>query len=135
MMRLWLAVVALLLFAGEAIAHTRSQSFSTWTVDGATLSGVYQVDAYRVTQLSEVPKDLAVLLREHLDRRIFVQQLGMVCKRERFEALSAPHGELRVEFKFVCAAAFTQAPAALVIGGFFDVSISHVHYARLTDIG
>ena len=51
-------------------AHTRSQSYSAWAVDGATLTGIFQVDARRVTQLSEQADagKLGGLLAAHLRR-------------------------------------------------------------------
>jgi len=68
-------LVLLVLFCPSgASAHTRSQSFSTWTVAGNAIEGVYQVDAYRVTQLSETPQDLAALLSDHLAKTITVTQ-------------------------------------------------------------
>jgi hypothetical protein len=63
MMRcLCLALLMLFLGISAASAHTRSQSFSAWTVGATELEGVYQVDAYRATQLSEAPQDLVKLL-------------------------------------------------------------------------
>jgi len=131
MRRSALAFVLLLLAWVDASAHTRSQSFSSWTVRGNELDGVYQVDAYRVTQLSEQPEDLARLLTAHLDGRIRVEQAGTACKRTSFRPLSAPRGDMRVEVRFTCPKPIAEADARLFIGGFFDVSISHIHYARL----
>ena len=42
------AFVLLLLAWVDASAHTRSQSFSSWSVQGNELDGVYQVDAYQI---------------------------------------------------------------------------------------
>lgn len=131
MRRSALAFVLLLLAWVDASAHTRSQSFSSWSVQGNELDGVYQVDAYRVTQLSERPEDLAKLLTAHLDGRIRVEQGGTACKRTSFRSLSAPRGDMRVEVRFACPKPIAEADAKLFIGGFFDVSISHIHYARL----
>lgn len=121
MLRLVLALALLALSHGAASAHVRSQSFSSWTVAGNTLEGVYQVDAYRVTQLSETPEDLAVLLRTHLDGRLSARQGGVACKRTAFRPLSAPRGEMRVEFAFTCPRPVSEADVQLSIGGFFDV--------------
>jgi hypothetical protein len=131
MRRSLLAFVLLMLAWVDASAHTRSQSFSSWSVQGNELDGVYQVDAYRVTQLSERPEDLAKLLTAHLDGRIRVEQAGVACKRTSFRPLSAPRGDMRVEVRFTCSKPIAEADASLFIGGFFDVSISHIHYARL----
>lgn len=129
--RILVVLVLLAWSIAPASAHVRSQSFSSWTVSENTLEGVYQVDAYRVTQLSETPEDLAGLLSRHLDARVHAEQGEARCKRTAFRALVAPRGEMRVEFAFVCPRPIAQADVRLSIGGFFDVSISHVHYARL----
>jgi hypothetical protein len=129
--RLFLVFVLVALGARAAEAHVRSQSFSSWTVSGNTLEGVYQVDAYRVTQLSEKPADLAGLLVAHLDGRVSATQDGVACKRTALRPLAAPRGEMRVEFAFSCPKAVRTAEVQLTIGGFFGVSISHVHYVRV----
>lgn len=132
MLRIGLALAVFLLLLADASAHTRSQSFSSWSVRGAELDGVFQVDAYRVTQLSEQPEDLAKILTGHLDTRIRVEQTGVACKRASLRSLSAPRGDMRVEVRFVCPREIAVADASLFIEGFFDVSISHIHYARLS---
>jgi hypothetical protein len=134
-MRLALVLLALIAFVTPAAAHTRSQSFSTWTVGDNVVEGVFQIDAYRVTQLSEAPQDLAKLLSDHLASTIKLTQDGVVCPAEAPRVISAPRGDLRVELRFTCAKPFAEAPAELHVGSFFDVSISHVHYIRITDVG
>lgn len=129
------AILLLLTLASPASAHTRSQSFSTWTVGDNEIDGVFQTDAYRVTQLTETPQDLTALLRDHLASTIRLTQDGVSCPAVAPAVVSAPRGDLRVELRFTCAKPFAEAPAELHIGAFFDVSISHVHYIRTTDLG
>lgn len=132
MMSRFLAALAFICVAVmPAGAHTRSQSFSSWTVGETTLEGVYQVDAYRVTQLSETPEDLAKLLLAHLETRLSATQAGAACARAPLRPLAAPRGDMRVEVRFTCPRPIGAADVQLRVGGFFDVSISHVHYARL----
>ena len=128
-----IAFAALTIVAAPAQAHTRSQSFSTWTIGQNTLDGVYQVDAYRVTQLTETPQDLSTLLRDHLAKTVSLSQSGKPCAATPLRPVGASRGDLRVEFRFTCPKPFAEAPATLVIGAFFDVSVSHVHYVRTTD--
>lgn len=130
-MRLLLALLVLLI-AAPAQAHTRSQSFSTWTVADDTVAGVFQVDAYRATQLSETPQDLAALLKRELEATVAVTQAGAACTRTSVQPIRAPRGEMRVEIAFKCAKPFAEVPGELKIGAFFGVSISHVHYIRVT---
>lgn len=119
------------LFVPSAHAHTRSQSFSTWTVQGKVLQGVYQVDAYRVTQLSETPQNLLALLTGHLAETVFLTQEGKTCSQRPVLPLHASRGEFRVELRFECPKPFSVVDAHLEMNAFFGVSISHVHYARL----
>ena len=52
MRRSALAFVFLLLAWVDASAHTRSQSFSSWSVQGNELDGVYRVDATAGNELT-----------------------------------------------------------------------------------
>ena len=131
--RIVLAIFSLVVLASAAHAHTRSQSFSTWTVGDNTIQGVFQIDAYRATQLSETPQDLGALLRDHLKSTISLTQSGTTCTPSAPLSVAAPRGGLRVELRFTCPKPFADAPGRLLIGSFFDVSISHVHYIRVTD--
>ncbi len=133
MLRLCAIAFALLfLVTHTASAHTRSQSFSTWTIHENTLEGVFQVDAYRATQLSEVPQDLLPLLTSHLIATLTLEQGGTRCVLAPPGANNAPRGDLRVSLRFDCPKPITGSQAKLKINAFFDVSISHVHYIRIS---
>jgi len=134
--RLLPAWLALLLACGPATAHTRSQSFSSWSADATTLTGVFQVDAQRVTQLGDEAFDsLGTLLASHLARTVKVTQGGRPCASHPPQPLVAARGDVRVELVFVCPRPLADAPATVVLGAFFDVSPSHVHYARVARSG
>ena len=128
-------LLALPALSPDARAHTRSQSFSTWTVGADTVQGVFQVDAYRATQLTETPQDLNALLRDYLKKTVSVSQGAASCTLSEEHSMIAQRGDLRIELSFKCAKPFAEAPALLRIGAFFDVSISHVHYARISGPG
>jgi hypothetical protein len=120
-----------------AQAHTRSQSYSSWSVDGAELTGVFQVDARRVTQLSEQAEagNLGALLAGHLAETVSASQEGRACRAGKPTVLAAARGDTRVEMTFSCTDPIDEAPATVVMGAFFDVSPSHVHYARVARAG
>jgi len=122
----------MLLCCGPAQAHTRSQSFSSWTADGPTLTAVFQADARRVTQLDEDATfgGLGALLAAHLADTVHATQQGRPCPASQPRLLAAARGELRVELTFACPRPLADAPATVVMGAFFAVSPSHVHYAR-----
>lgn len=130
-----LTIALLIALPTAAHAHTRSQSFSIWVADANTLQGIYQVDAYRATQLSAEPRDLSAMLREHLQRTVSLTQGGAACKLAPPRNLEAPRGDLRVELRFTCPEPIAQTPPQLTVASFFDVSISHVHYVRVTVSG
>ena len=125
-------MLAALLACGSASAHTRSQSFSSWTADGATLTAVFQVDARRVTQLDGQARfdGLEALLANHLGGTVSVTQGGRPCAGSPPRPLAAASGDVRVELRFDCPRPLADASATVVMGAFFEVSPSHVHYAR-----
>jgi hypothetical protein len=86
-----------------------------------------------VTQLSETPRDLDVLLRDHLTETVTLTQNGTRCTLTPPRALPAPRGDVRMRLVFTCSRPLAEAPADLKLGAFFTVSISHVHYARVTE--
>lgn len=135
--RLLAVLVAALLASLPAAAHTRSQSFSSWSVDGSTLTGVFQVDARRVTQLSEQAdsSNLGSLLASHLANTVAVTQQRTKCRLGAPKVLGSARGDVRVEMSFVCPKPIDQVPVEVVIGAFFEVSPSHVHYARVARPG
>ena len=135
--RCLLALLAAFVLASPAAAHTRSQSYSNWTAEGATLTGVFQVGAQRVTQLGEDATfdTLDALLASHLAQTVSVTQGGVVCPAIAPRPLAAAQGDIRVELAFHCARALAESPATVVVGAFFEVSPSHVHYARVAREG
>jgi len=129
--------LAALLLSAAAAAHTRSQSFSSWSYEATTLTGVFQVDAQRATQLGEVAagETLETLMAAHLARTVQVTQGGRPCVAHPPQPLVAARGDVRVEMVFVCPQPLLEVPARLVLGAFFEVSPSHVHYARVPGAG
>jgi len=129
-------LAALFVFA-PASAHTRSQSFSSWTADGPTLTAVFQVDARRVTQLDEAATfdGLGLLLAKHLGDTVQVTQEGRPCPGSPPRPLAAARGDVRVEMTFTCARPLIDSHATVTMGAFFEVSPSHVHYARTSLTG
>jgi hypothetical protein len=127
-----LVLVALVLVASPARAHTRSQSFSTWDVRAGDVAGVFQVSAVEATRLAAAAgaaADLGALLRAHLAATVTLARGGAPCAASAPpRSLAARQGALRVELRFACAPG---GPLALRDGAFFDLASSHVHTARL----
>jgi hypothetical protein len=139
----WLAL-ALLAVPTRVLAHTRSQSFSTWDVRGDDVRAVFSVGAIEVTRLARdaaarAPSgkegiagdtsDLAALLREHLETRLTVTRGDAPCPAVApARALAASSGLLRVEQRFRCSAHGT---LHLRNDALFDRAPMHVHTARV----
>ena len=132
-----MVVAAALLVSGPAQAHTRSQSFSSWSVDGSTLRGIYQVSAQRATQLGSAATSTSLesLLVSHLAGTVSVRQGDAPCVARPPVPLVAARGDLRVELTYACPAPLSGASATVTMGAFFDASPSHVHYARIARDG
>jgi hypothetical protein len=130
-------VLAAALLCAPASAHTRSQSYSNWSTSGATLTGVFQVDAQRVTQLDDRATfdTLGAVLATHLAQTVHVTQAGARCAATSPQPLVAARGDVRVELVFACPRPLSGAPATITMGAFFEASPSHVHYARVSREG
>ncbi len=126
----------LLLLPAGAGAHQRSQSFSSWQVEGADVRAVWTVLALEATRLgppSGSLDDLSARLADHLGASVAVRRGGELCTAEAPpRPLRSRPGHLRVEARFRCAAG-----GALEVEShaFVDVAPSHVHFARVASAG
>lgn len=123
--------VLLLMVSVEAAAHTRSESYSTWTFAGTALQGVYEVEAYRATQLMSDADggDLQGALARHLAETVTLTQGESACASAPPRILARQAGRLRVELRFVCIRPLEATAASLSVGAFRAASPAHVHYA------
>jgi hypothetical protein len=130
-----LVLVIGLALAGSAVAHTRSQSFSVWHLDGRTVRMTFNVRALDATRLRAIaddrrgPRDLGSVLLAHLLSTIAVRAADEPCRSvAEPRLLRSREGYLRVEWQFGCP---TAGPIEITNNAFFDVSPSHIHYARV----
>lgn len=124
------------LLAFPAAAHTRSESFSAWRLDGSSLTGRFEVDMVRATQLVAMPDEadaLGGVLARHLGETVSVAQGEDICAARMPQPLAAEAGRLRVELRFDCPAKLATRPATLRVAAFRAVSPDHVHYAVIGD--
>lgn len=127
------AACLLLLLSATVQAHTRSQSTSTWHVHEKQLSGVFQVEAVRATQLISAPDQITTLpavVEDHVARTISASQKGMTCI-SKTKRLAAPAGVFRVELIFRCPERIAASPVTLSITSFRAQSASHLHFVRV----
>jgi len=112
-------------------AHQRSQSFSTWRVDGAHVRATFSLLALEATRLAAPTgrlDDLAPLATAHLRERVAVRRGGARCALEAAQPLRARPGHVRVELRWRCEG---RGPLEAANGAFFDEAPSHVHFARV----
>lgn len=131
----WLCLLACLCLTQTALAHTRSQSFSTWEVDGPNADFVFAVDALRITQLGPLypdQSDFSSLLKIHLEETISAAQNGADCAVELTALPNTRRDVYRMSGQVSCPEDILQNTAEVHISSFFGVSPTHIHIARLS---
>ena len=112
-----------------AHAHSRSESYSNWTVDEGTITGVVTVTSNEVLSLVPLGNDqsLESLFSTHLKDTVEVFAGASPCGAAQATTLNAPRGFLRIELTFACAA----PPTEMRYRALFDSLPEHVHFARV----
>ena len=137
-LRLVLVALALLASGTPAAAHTRSQSFSVWTINGETAAFSFTVDPRRVTQVAPYhpeEKSLTGLLGAHLQSTLLVETSGEPCRLVGLSIAGENMPMMTANGSFVCQQTISEARGEARIGAFFESSPSHVHLARLVAEG
>jgi hypothetical protein len=131
----WAALLLAALGAAEAAAHSRSQSYSTWSAREGRIVATWSILAREVTRLPGTARGtpLEVVLAEHLDRSVRVTRAGAPCAATApARPLTARPGHLRAELRFECDRA---GELAIESDAFFEQAPSHVHFARMSGAG
>ena len=131
-----LVAMVVLLWAAAAPqvqAHSRSQSYSTWSLSERGVDLVFTVKAREVTRLPPLEGSLPTLealLTRHIQKTVQVLAGGGVAcaASDDPRALVAADGYLRVGVTFSCE---NSPPASIIMDSFFAVAPSHVHHARI----
>lgn len=134
MLRFILLCVTVIFAVQSASAHTRSQSFSDWTIEGNTVNAMVAVDARRITQLGTLyPElsDLSSLYQQHVRETVNVVQDGEVCNLSNVMPVGDGREVFRIRLKFNCAAPVLDRDTQAQVGVFFKVSPTHIHLARI----
>lgn len=126
------ALLSALAAALPAAAHQRSQSYSTWHVDGEAVRAIWSVTAFEATRLpaESVSQDaLGRALADHLADTVSLRRGGAPCSASAPpRVLRARPGHLRVELAFGCPGA---GPLELTSHAFLELAPSHLHFARV----
>ena len=122
--------LALLLAAGPARAHTRSESHSVWEINGVDIDLVMTIpviEAQRVSPDGSVPSD--DMMKQYLIERVYPVADGKRCAViPPVETLSAAAGFRRYDFTFQCPAV---TDLQIHSGAFFDLVASHTNFAQI----
>ena len=129
-------VACLVLCASPAVTHTRSASYSLWSVtrdtDSTRAHVVVQIPQLELTRLPwgpVTPPRLDPALARYLSSRLVLSAAGKPCAvRDGPRALAATPGNARFEWEVAC-----ESPAPLEIGSnlLLEVASSHLHFARI----
>jgi HupE / UreJ protein len=113
-----------------ACAHTRSESHSSWLVDGRVVHLTFalsDVEAARLTAAHGRPSDAQLI--SYLEPREGVSSSGAPCPLSSAPSpVAAAPGFRRIEFAFACPA---DSQLALHSGGLFDLVPTHVNLAQI----
>lgn len=132
-----LVLCVALAFVQNAGAHTRSQSQSSWVIEGDTVTGRVEVEAIDVTRLyalgGEAP--LADLFAAEARDAFSVRAAGAACDRTNEPApIASGVGRYSAIVRFTCpAGALARGPIELESRLFLRVAPSHLHFAAMRD--
>ena len=127
-----LAVVLSALAASPAQSHTRSQSFSRWTLEPGRVQVQFHASAVEVTRLGALHSvtSLDELLAVHLRQSLEVSAGGAPCElAAEPSAQSNRKGRVSADLVFAC----PSGNLHVVNNAFFAVAPSHLHFARFAD--
>jgi hypothetical protein len=134
-MRVLAALLMLLICAGPAYAHVRSQSQSRWTVEGDALDMRLEAEALDVTRLYALGGDapLADTLAQEVRQAFAVSAAGASCSPAgEPRAHLAEGGRVIATWRFTCpAGALARGPVTIESRLFERVAPTHLHFVAL----
>ncbi|MDB5712959.1 MAG: HupE/UreJ family protein [Sphingomonadales bacterium] len=119
-----------LLFVNPALAHTRSESHSAWTLDGRLVHMSFSVsdtEARRITGGGAIPSNADFLA--YLVPRVGASNAGKRCTATALPrpVVAAPNF-LRAEFQYACPSI---EGMQLFSHAFFELVPTHIHFAQI----
>jgi len=133
-MLLRLSLLILVFLCEQSFAHTRSQSFSKWHIDGDQIQLTISILSREVTRLAaddsiDVTLPLEQIFINHISDKFQLKMADQVCSLNApLSALPSRNGYIRLESSFTC----DQAQSMEVTWqAMFDMVPSHLHYAHI----
>jgi hypothetical protein len=130
----WLGLLlgAALVCAPQAWAHTRSVSYSSWTLDAEEASVTLRVTQLELTRLPWGPvpgRELPPELAAYLTGRLQLLSAGELCNLQRPpRVLDTPADRVAIEWRVRCA---KDGPREIRSRLMHEVAPSHLHFARI----
>ena len=127
---LFLSVLGAALIA-PSMAHNKSVSFSQWVWSGQQIRVSYTIGLRDTTLLPEVETAATIdeALAAHLNDALRLSQAGQACQLSRpFTRAPASQDYVKMRGGFTCPS--DTSPIRIANHGFFNLAISHVHFAR-----
>jgi hypothetical protein len=134
-MRRAAAVLFASLLAASAAAHTRSVSYSSWTLDGEGARVEVRLALLELTRLGIEPGDVASdgPVARYLAEHLTLERGGARCAPDgELTAKSAPKGQVRFQWRVACPAS---GPARIESAILLEQAPSHLHFARVATPG
>jgi len=127
---LWRALLlsCLLAWSGAAMAHTRSESHSAWTIDGNRVDMTFTVSDLEAGRLARGGRPSDRQMLAYLTPRLGVAVGDARCPLIDRHMLSAATGFRRAEFVFRCPRA---EGMRLISTAFIDLVSTHVNFAQI----
>lgn len=142
MRALFLFFVMIVAAQVDALAHTKSQSFSQWEIisekEANSLKFIFSVDQRRITQLAQLypSMDYAALLHRHLTDTLHVTQNKTPCPLENLNVTQhTMSGYFRARGQVICPETIIASAPVITISSFTPVSPAHIHLARFSIAG
>jgi hypothetical protein len=123
------AILALLLEAGAASGHTRSESHSVWEIKGAAVDLVMTIPAIETDRIGTGAAPSDEQIKGYLTGRVYPIAAGRRCALvPPVETLAALPGYRKYDFTFKCD---TAEHLQINSAAFFDLIPSHTNFAQI----
>jgi hypothetical protein len=126
-----IAAVVGLALAGQATAHTRSETHSAWQVGGSTVHMQFTIPDIEAKRLAERGEAMPPVARlgKYVADRVGVTSAGQPCAvTENAKPVTAAEGYVRYEFTFQCP---SEKDLKVIDKAFFDIVPTHTNFAQI----
>lgn len=124
-------IIAWSIMATNSFGHSKSESYSNWTVLNKDITGIITIPSHEVTRLPLIKKknnSLSSSFLEHAKNNVRVFSEQTICSLGPSNILKASEGFIRIELQFNCP---QTPPTKIDYRAIFELSPSHTHFAKI----